>query len=893
MELQLQTKAQAYVLLDSFESDLRRCFREFLLDHLEPEFVLGGEFEEVRARATGDDAVDSPDLSQFLYLRQVYDLLLRFKADLPRDLGDELSANVGSLPHLVLVRNRVMHGRPLQMDDLESVAGLVSRFRSRHFPGSSETARHLLADPLWDPPFAPEPVPFEKVLHNLPMADFDETGLVGRGAESDAIRKLIERRRERIVTITGEGGIGKTALALQIAYSIVDDPNCDFDCVLWISLKNEILTADGVRALAGAIQDMAGATVEMGQVFDTSFSGSVDELADYLDGLSALVVIDNLETAQGTEVLELYDALPASTSFLFTSRVGLGQVERRYPLGGLDLKSASLLFRKFASRRRVADLAALPQSALDEALLSLRYSPLAIRWYILSVEAGRTPIDTLRNQGDLLRFCVDNVYEALEPGAKLLLVILRSLDRPISFDELAVIAELPIDELRASSQALSRGSLVVRQPPTLDGTGEKLQISATARAYLPRVDYASPMLRGVADREAAYLNDRERQEIESRNRQLDANTIHTRSSDDQPTAHLLRLALRFARNADYERAEAQIERARALNPEFFEVDRVAAFISSRQRDSYRADMSYRSALGFAKSLEEKAIVGHFFAGFLARQQHDLASALRYAEESHTVLGYHDTALLLGNILVWLHRFSDGQEYLEQALDAPSSKMKRIATTAIVESWRRWADSALEGHNPSDAFEKALSGVAVGRQTIVAGSQDQRLAAAVLAALRQALRAFERAGDRDSLDCERLAREIKFTSDWITFFRSIDDWSRFHTQLVRAAGLVEQDHPVAKASAVMTRADRSRSHTESLARPDASSALVLRGAVHALRAGYGFVSHERYPQGVFFHFGSLASGLTAGELEVGVPVDFELEVQDDGRWRAVRVALSGS
>lgn len=889
MELQLQTKAQAFVLLDSFENDLRRCVREYLLDHIDPSELLGNDAEDVRARATSDDQGEATDLSQYLYLRQVYDLLLRFKNDLPRDLGDELSSNVGSLEHLVSVRNRVMHGRPLQMDDLESVAGLISRYASRYFALSRATRDHLQSDPLWDPPFVPQPVPFERVLHNLPMADYDETGLVGRGVESIAIKKLIERRRERILTITGEGGIGKTALALQIAYSIVDDPSSTFDCVLWISLKNEILTADGVRALSGAIQDIAGATQELGEVFDSSFSGSVEELAEYLEGLSALVVIDNLETAQGTEVLDLYDALPGSTSFLFTSRVGLGQVERRYPLGGLDPKDASLLFRKFASRRRVSDLASLPQPSVDKTIEALRFSPLAIRWYILSVESGKTPTDTLRNQGELLRFCVDNVYEALEPSAKLLLAVLRSLDRPISFDELAVVAELPIDELRASSQSLSRGSLVVRQPPTVGGEGEKLQISATARAYLPRVDYESEILRGVADREAAYLNDRERQAIENQSRRLDANIIHTRASDDEPTAHLLRLALRFARNGEYGKAESQIQRARSLNPEFFEVDRVSAFISATQRNLYDADLSYRNALTLAKRREEKAVVAYFFAGFLARQKHDLESAFRHAEEAHLALGYHDTSLLLGNILIWSHRFADGQEYLEMALEAPGPKMKRIVTTSIVESWRRWAESSFDGHNPSDAYEKALAGVAVGRQTILTGSQDRKLAEAVLASLGQALRAFEQVGDRTLLDGERLAKEIRFIADWISFFRALDGWGRFQPRVVRVSQLVGGDHSVAKASEVMTKADLSRSSAERFASSTTERALVLQGTVGSLKESFGFISHPKYPQGIFFHFGALAAGLEKAQLTIGKEVEFELELQPDRRLRAVRVA----
>lgn len=888
MELQIQTKAQAFVMLDAFESDLRDCLAAYVADHREFKMILGADYNEVVSRAASDGGVsDETDLVGYLYLRQAYDLLLRYKSEIPRDLGDELSTNVGGLPHLVGIRNRVMHGRPLEMDDLESAAGLLSRFTSRHFEHTRDTRARLASEPLWDPPFTPQAVRMERVLHNLPMADFDETGLVGRGTESQAIKKLIDAQRNRIVTVTGEGGIGKTALALQIAYSVVDDPDPTFDCVLWVSLKNEILTADGVRSLTGAIQDIAGASLAMGQVFDSSFEGSVTELAEYLEGLKALVVIDNLETAQGTEVLELYDALPASTSFLFTSRVGLGQVERRYPLGGLDPQSASLLFRKFASRRQVSDLASSPQSTIAATVEALRYSPLAIRWYILSVEAGRTPTDTIRNQTELLRFCVDNVYEALEANAKLLLVILRSLDRPISFDELAVIAELPIDELRASSQALSRGSLVVRQRPTED-EGEKLQISATARAYLPRVDYASPMLQGVAAREAAYLSDRERQSLESQARHLDANSVHIRNADDQPTAHLLRLALRFGRNEDFDKADLQLDRARSLNPEFYEVDRVAAFIFANRQDLYRADLTYRSALSLAKLAGEKAVVEYFFAGFLARQQHDLPAALIQAERAHSTLGYHDTALLLGNILVWSHRFADGQESLEFALEAPNLKMKRIVTTSIVESWRRWAEAAIDSKNPSDALSKALAGVAVGRQMVTTGVQDQRLAASILASMQQALRAFERIGQPTNADEDRLVNDLQFLVEWISIFRPTNAWIRFQATVSRFDARGKQDGRVALALGHLANVEKSRSKAESFADPSSNASLVLRGELTSLQNKFGFIGHPNYHQAIFFHFGALGRDVTREKLAVGLQVEFELERQPDGRYRGLNV-----
>jgi Tfp pilus assembly protein PilF/cold shock CspA family protein len=888
LDLHLQTKAQAFVLLDSFETDLRRCFRDFVLDHMSTKEALGGAYDSVMSIVPADEPADAIDLSGYLYLRQVYDLLLHFKIDIPRDLGDELSSNVGSLDSLVSLRNRVMHGRPLHMDDLESVAGIISRFSSRHFAASRLTKERLAAEPLWDPPYAPEVMYADRVLNNLPMADYDETGLVGRGGERVAIRELLEKRRDRIITVTGEGGIGKTALALEIAYGIVDDPEGSFDCVLWVSLKNEILTADGVKALTGAVKDIAGASSVMGQVFDDSFGGSITELAEYLEGLNTLIIIDNLETAQGTEVLELYDALPVTTSFLFTSRVGLGQVERRYPLAGLDPHYASILFRKFASRRQLASLAALPQQNLTETLNALRYSPLAIRWYILSVESGKAPSDTLRNQEQLLRFCVDNVYEALEPSAKLLLVILRSLDRPISFDELVVLAELPIDELRASSQALARGSLVVRLPPAEPEESERVQISATARAYLPRVDYESPMLQGVASREAAYVSDRERQQLESQARRLDANMIHVRGPQDQPTAHLLRMALRLAKNGDYEAADTQIAKARSLNAEYFEVDRVSAFIYASQKDLYRADQAYRTALSAARSAHDKAVVKFFFAGFLGRLQHDLDGAIRYAQEAHETLQYHDTALELGNVLVWKQRFAEGQEYLEFALDAPGSKMKRIATTSIVESWRRWAELSADSKNFTEAFERALAGVNIGMKTLKGGTQDLRLARSVIASLREAIRAYERAANRELLDTKRLASNIRSVGEWIVLFRTVPGWVQFYDTATRAAGTLGPGDPILDAIGSIVRASTDRSVVDSMASVQSPESVILKGHVKAIRDTFGFIRHPKHPDDIFFHKGSVSSGVWS-DLLVDTAVTFELELGENGKYRANNVA----
>ena len=887
------SKARAFVAIDSFEQDLRGSIRAHLLDHLTPSEVFGQELVELRQRRDADSGGTGGQITDYLYLRQAYDALLRHSQKLPRDLGDLLAVNVASLDVFVGVRNRVMHGRPLRNEDLETAYGFVTRFRSRYFVETAAVLRALDEDPAWQPGVVTQPAPYDRVLHNLPNADFDETGLVGRDREVRGVVDLLLRGRDRMITLTGEGGIGKTALALEACYSLVDAADPPFEAVLWVSLKNERLTADGIRSISDAVRDIAGATNELGRSLDASFGGSLDELADYLSGLRALIVIDNLESAQGSEVVALYDALPESVSFLFTSRVGIGQIERRLPIVGLGQNDAVLLLRKFASRRNQRELAALPQPTALDVVDRLRYSPLAIRWYVLSVETGKTPTDTLRNQTELLRFCVDNVYEALSPDARLVLAILRTLDRPISFDELAVVASLDIDTLRSASQTLAQGSLVVRTPAQDVGAADLLELSATARAYLPRVDDDSSVMSAVLDRESAYLRDREEARLVAAKRLLDPNAVLSRSPEDEPTAHLLRLALRMSRRRDWESAEAQIAKARTLNPGFHEVDRVHAFVASNKGNSPLAITRYKDALSQAKEEEDRARVSFFLAGHLARSAHDIESALTHATYAHTVLDNADTAMALGNFYIWEKNYQRGQELLEDALENTEvSKLKRIVTTALVDSWRRWGEDELTDQMPESAFSKGLAGVHTGKPLLLEGAHDARLVDSVVRAMTTATRALRIMSNPSpaqlpqfSADVQLLARDGRF--------RGSESWDRFEREydMLDAGSKVKLTiSPAMSLNSPHTPSGATETPLPLPVAPSGPGRYV--GTIVTCRDSYAFIGHADFPHNVFFHFGALEHAGDRPLLRPGAVVEFSQEDDPDGRPRAARVSVRG-
>ena len=211
-------------------------------------------------------------------------------------------------------------------------------------------------------------------------------------------------------------------------------------------------------------------------------------------------------------------------TFLFTSRRGVGRIERPVPVGPLEDESAERLYRTFARSRGQLELADLALPILGDRLRQLRYSPLAIRWYILSVEAGKTPTDTLRNQDQLLRFCVGNVVDDLSADERLLLGVLRALDRPVSFDELAVISKMEMTALRHGAETLRQASLIVHSQTEGGDEPGALALSSTARAFLPAS--AEPeVMEAVIQRETVYRQDREndRKRISESGRTFDPN----------------------------------------------------------------------------------------------------------------------------------------------------------------------------------------------------------------------------------------------------------------------------------------------------------------------------------------------------------------------------------
>lgn len=182
---------------------------------------------------------------------------------------------------------------------------------------------------------------------NLPVPT---TPFIGRQQERDALARMLTDPRQRLITILGQGGIGKTRLALEAAHAQL----AAFDQQVYFIQFAAFQTADSILPAIASALNIPSASADELKV----------RLSDYLRGRNVLLTLDNFEhLMDGAPLLsELLQKIP-TLKILVTSRERLNlQGEWTFELGGLTVPpsadegkaaySALQLFELHAQRLR-------------------------------------------------------------------------------------------------------------------------------------------------------------------------------------------------------------------------------------------------------------------------------------------------------------------------------------------------------------------------------------------------------------------------------------------------------------------------------------------------------------------------------------------------------------
>lgn len=296
--------------------------------------------------------------------------------------------------------------------------------------------------------------------HNLPHEDYDLVGgFVGRKPEIKRIKQLLYSDQDRIISVTGAGGIGKTAVVIKTAYTMIADNNNPFECVLWFSAKESVLTADqGIVPIDSKITNYEDFLKEILEIVDPKtaeiFILNEIDIEKYQNRIyeifsfqKCLIIIDNLETIRDQNTIEFIKNIPRPSQVLITSRRGLGEIERRYELPDFSINSAINLFRLIAKTRNKIDLLKLSNDEVKRLVLKVKFYPLLIKWSLGKVFLGKNIQDAFSaiytGTSEIAQFVFNDVFSDLKDEAKSCLYSMVIYgDKPISKQILRHLANL-------------------------------------------------------------------------------------------------------------------------------------------------------------------------------------------------------------------------------------------------------------------------------------------------------------------------------------------------------------------------------------------------------------------------------------------------------------------
>jgi tetratricopeptide (TPR) repeat protein len=295
--------------------------------------------------------------------------------------------------------------------------------------------------------------------HNLPQRPY--TQFVGREIELQKLTQLLlpyPQSRHFLVTLDGIGGVGKSALALEIAYQYRDTsallPSDErFEAIVWVSAKRTLLTASGIQHRQQTFSTLADLNRAIATVFELPMIMQAENdqrrglVEQALTRKRTLLIVDNLETVDDEEVLTFLHELPDPTKAIVTTRHRI-DIAYALRLTGMPHADAQALIALESERKGVS----ISADAAEDLYRRTGGIPLAIVWSIALMSLGYGVESVLRRLGsghsDVARFCfAESVASIREQDAYRMLSALALFDASVNRQMLGEVTGLGQDEV--------------------------------------------------------------------------------------------------------------------------------------------------------------------------------------------------------------------------------------------------------------------------------------------------------------------------------------------------------------------------------------------------------------------------------------------------------------
>lgn len=552
-------------------------------------------------------------------------------------------------------------------------------------------------------------------LNNLPPSDYaSDGGFVGRKEDLVRIEQLVTGALHRVITISGAGGVGKSALAHKLCTTLLDRQRLAFDAIVWTSAKEEQLSDTGIEPLEPSLrsyEDVLDAILDTYH-WNEQQKTLEEKAADVEIILTAgdkgmLLVVDNLETIRDEHVKDFLKDFPPPSKVLITSRLGLGEVERRVPIKELKTDDAVRLLRTVAREKGAANLASLADRELRDYVDRMARYPLAIKWVIGQVALGQDINVALggltASSGDVAKFCFEHIFDhLLSAQATRVMFALAAVDHATTRGVLAHVADMPIDELDNALRDLSLASLILTTQKKRQNGGLETQYELLS---LTR-NYVYGRLRRERDIHVAIR--RRAQRVEELVAEASAaragvgNVIADTAAvtaEEKIAATWAMTAAQKAHGGDYDGAIQNFQRAVEIAPEFSPVLRAWAQVEAYEGFYERAEGLMKRATTLSPS--DAGLWSTW--GYIEKRRARYDRAAEYLRRAQSLEpSAPQIKGALGEIEKRRGNYAVARKLLLDAAASGSQVHKAVCMTMLADNQRRWAQVLTK-----EAVEQAL------------------------------------------------------------------------------------------------------------------------------------------------------------------------------------------
>jgi LuxR family transcriptional regulator, glucitol operon activator len=736
--VQISRKDIGYAIYSRLEEALRFWLKDKLLSLYGMDWrshIPKGIWDKVSEALLAFNAKDSDDPLDVLNETDIPDLMeiVCFKSAFVDFVGPgsiTLGEFRGEISKLYEVRCKIAHVKlnfaAIDLDVLIEISQSLLQLVGKYGQDLRDTLDFVRSSPekvLIEVPadfFIYEEPPSFAHLNNLPSPDYDpDGGFIGRKEDLTKIQTLLLSDLHRVVTISGAGGMGKTAVAHRLCQNLLFKDDFPFAALVWVSAKEEKLTVTGIEPIEPTFRTYEEVLENILITF-----GWKDEIHKPLDkkeesvrtileagDKGILLVVDNLETIQDDRVMEFIKDFPPRNKVLITSRMGLGEVERRYPLKEMSRKDAITLFRTVAREKGADDLARMPEELVESYVDRMSRYPLAIKWVVGQVALGKdlnlAVGELTSSTGDVARFCFEHIFERLlDNNAKMVLYSIAAYDKALSRGILTHLTGFDSYTLDEALRDLTIASLVVPNQVTSGNHSveTRYDLVPLTRNYIQAKLAGRPEIKLlIQNRMRPVENLIQEAERAGKEYRYSLRDMGAETEEEKIAATWAFTASQKYQAGDYEGSVEAFRKSAEIAPNFHPIYRNWADMEAEAGFYEKADELMRKAT----SLNQSDSSLWFVWGNIEkrRQRYDRSSdhfnkALELSPDDPIILG------ALGEVEKRRGNFEKAGILLLKSAKLGSTRWNEIVCfTSLADNLRRWAEALDRDKRAEESLEK--------------------------------------------------------------------------------------------------------------------------------------------------------------------------------------------